>query len=132
MPDTSQPLTDATQPEITYDVQHFAGLDYFALEDLMTDEERALRDAVRAFVSREVIPIIEASAQAMKFPKHLAKAFGELGVLGPTLPKQYGGGGHSSIAYGLMMQEIERGDSGLRSFCSVQGSLVMYPIWRYG
>lgn len=132
MHDTAQTYTDVTQPDITYDAKAFEGLDYFVLEDLMTAKERRLRDEVRSFVSREVAPIIEGSAQAMKFPKHLMKAFGELGVLGPNLPQQYGCGGHSNITYGLMMQEIERGDSGLRSFCSVQGSLVMFPIWRYG
>ena len=110
----------------------FEAPDYYLLDDLLSDEEKAIRADVRAFVSREVVPIIEEHAQAMTFPHHLVPEFGRLGLLGPHLPKEYGCGGHSNMVYGLMMQEIERGDSGLRSFCSVQGSLVMYPIFRYG
>ncbi len=110
----------------------FEPLDYYCLDELLTDEERAARDRTRAFVTAEVEPIIEAHAQACTFPRALAARFGALGLLGPTIPVEYGGGGLSSIAYGLMMQEIERGDTGLRSFCSVQGSLVMHPIHRYG
>ena len=125
-------LDDAGQADITYDAQAFEGLDYYALDDLLSDDEKAFRDRVRAYVTKEVVPIIEGHAQAMTFPEHLMKGFGELGVLGPSIPAEYGGGGRSALAYGLAMQEVERGDSGLRSFCSVQGSLVMYPIWRYG
>ncbi|NBC16338.1 MAG: acyl-CoA dehydrogenase [Bacteroidetes bacterium] len=122
----------ATLGSATYDPAAYDGLDYVGLDDLLTDEQRAIRDEVRAFVTAEVLPLIEEHAQAMTFPMHLAKDFARLGLLGPNLPTEYGGGGHSNITYGLMMQEIERADSGLRSFCSVQGSLVMYPIWRYG
>ncbi|PQJ36211.1 acyl-CoA dehydrogenase [Salinibacter sp. 10B] len=98
----------------------------------MSDEATDIRDEVRSFVTAEVQPIIEAYAQRAEFPKDLIPAFAEHGLLGPNLPTEYGGGGHSNIIYGLMMQEVERGDSGLRSFCSVTGSLVMYPIWKYG
>ena len=110
----------------------FEAPDYYLVDDLLTGEEKAIRDDVRAFVSSEVEPIIEAHAQAMTFPKKLVPEFGRLGLLGPHLPKEYGCGGHSNMVYGLMMQEVERGDSGLRSFCSVQGSLVMYPVFRFG
>ena len=110
----------------------FEAPDYYLLDDLLTDEEKAIRRDVRDFVTSEVVPIIEAHAQAMTFPKHLVPELGRLGLLGPHLPTAYGCGGHNNVVYGLMMQEIERGDSGLRSFCSVQGSLVMYPIFRYG
>ena len=110
----------------------FEAPDYYLIDDLLTGEEKAIRDDVRAFVSSEVEPIIEAHAQAMTFPKKLVPEFGRLGLLGPHLPKEYGCGGHSNVVYGLMMQEVERGDSGLRSFCSVQGSLVMYPVFRFG
>ncbi len=137
MPDSALPTappsdgTPARQAP-TYDPAAFEGLDYYALDDLLTDEEKALRDRVRTFVTDEVVPVIEDHAQAMTFPRELIPRFAELEVLGPHLPAKYGCGGHSGMVYGLMMQEIERGDSGLRSFCSVQGSLVMWPIWRYG
>jgi glutaryl-CoA dehydrogenase len=116
----------------TYDPAAFEGVDYYAIEDLLSEEEKQIRDRVRAFVTEEVAPIIEEHAQAATFPKQLIPRFGELGLLGPQLPDEYDCGGHSNLVYGLMMQELERGDSGIRSFCSVQGSLVMYPIWRYG
>lgn len=106
--------------------------DYYHLDELLSEAERTVRATVRDFVEREVLPIIEDHAQAMTFPKHLVAEFARLGLLGPTVPKEYGGGGYNNIIYGLMMQEIERADSGLRSFCSVQSSLVMYPIYRYG
>ncbi len=116
----------------TYSPGAFEAVDYYAINDLLTEEERAHRDRVRTFVTEEVKPIIEKHAQAVTFPGHLVKRLAELGALGPNLPAEHGGGGLSDVTYGLMMQEIERGDSGLRSFCSVQSSLVMYPIWRYG
>ncbi len=106
--------------------------DYYQLDDLLSEQERTARASVREFVEREVLPVIEEHAQAMTFPKHLVPEFARLGLLGPTIPKEYGGGGHNYTTYGLMMQEVERADSGLRSFCSVQSSLVMYPIYRYG
>jgi len=122
----------AASPSQTWDPESFAAPDYYDLDDLLTEEAKAVRDRVREFVTDEVVPDIEAYAQRAEFPRHLIPAFAERGLLGPTLPSEYGGGGHSNIVYGLMMQELERGDSGLRSFCSVTGSLVMYPIRRYG
>lgn len=115
-----------------YDPAAFYGVDFYQIDELLSDDEKAHRDRVRAFVTAEVLPVIEQHAQAMTFPRELGKAFGELGVIGPTIPEAYGGLGASSVTYGLMMQEIERADSGLRSFCSVMGSLVMYPIHAYG
>jgi len=106
--------------------------DFMGLEALLTDEERMVREAARDFVNAEVLPIIEAHAQAQTFPRELIPKMGELGFFGPTLPEKYGCAGLSSVAYGLLMYELERGDSGLRSFASVQGSLVMYPIFTYG
>ncbi len=130
-PAPPEPDTDVSAPE-TWAPEAFEAPDYYALDDLLSDEAKALRDEVRTFVTEEVAPIIEEHAQRAEFPRHLIPAFARRGLLGPTIPAEYGGGGHSSVVYGLMMQELERGDSGLRSFCSVTGSLVMYPIWRYG
>jgi len=105
--------------------------DYYDIDSMLSDEERMVRDTVRSFVDDEVLPIIEKYNQESKFPEHLVKRFGELGMFGPTIPEEYGGGGMNSVCYGLICQELERGDSSLRSCVSVQGSLVMYPIWRY-
>ncbi|PSQ94480.1 MAG: acyl-CoA dehydrogenase [Bacteroidetes bacterium QH_2_63_10] len=116
----------------TWDPEAFDAPDFYDLEGLLSEEATAVRDEVRAFVTEEVLPIIEEHAQRAEFPRPLIPAFAERGLLGPTIPPEHGGGGQSNVAYGLMMQELERGDSGLRSFCSVTGSLVMYPIWRYG
>ncbi|MBL4658266.1 MAG: acyl-CoA dehydrogenase family protein, partial [Flavobacteriales bacterium] len=102
--------------------------DYFNVDELLTDEHKLIRDSVRAWVKKEVSPIIEQHAQEGTFPQHLVKELGTLGVFGPTIPQKYGGGGLDYISYGLMMQELERGDSGIRSAASVQGSLVMFPI----
>lgn len=110
----------------------YSALDYFRIDDLLTDEERMVRDMVRSWVEKEVIPHIGQWVEDGEFPMKLIPAMGELGLFGPTLPEEYGGVGASNIAYGLMMQELERGDSGLRSFASVQSSLVMWPIFRYG
>jgi glutaryl-CoA dehydrogenase len=106
--------------------------DYYNTDALFSSEERMVRDTVRAFVNDEVLPIIEEHYQAGTFPKHLAKRMAELGIFGITLPSEYGCAGASYTAYGLAMQELERGDSGLRSYASVQSSLVMYPIYAYG
>ncbi|NND31635.1 MAG: acyl-CoA dehydrogenase [Saprospiraceae bacterium] len=106
--------------------------DYYKLDDLLTEEHLLLRDAVRTWVKKEVTPIIEAYSEEAKCPVHLYKGMAELGALGPSLPEKYGGGGMDEITYGLIMQELERGDSGIRSMASVQGSLVMYPIYRFG
>ncbi len=109
----------------------FQGVDFYNLDNLLTDEEKMVRDAIRSFVSDNVMPIIEKCARECVFPIHLVPQLGELGVLGANL-KGYGCAGLNAVAYGLIMQELERGDSGLRSFASVQGSLVMYPIFSYG
>jgi glutaryl-CoA dehydrogenase len=106
--------------------------DYYNLDDLFTDEEKAIRDSVRDWAERRLLPIIEHHAQTATFPKHLVSELGELGVLGANLPEKYGCAGLSNIGYGLVMQELEKGDSGIRSFASVQGSLVMYPIYAFG
>ena len=106
--------------------------DYYQIDELLTDEHKLVRDSVRDWVKKEVSPIIEDFAQQAKFPKHLIKGLAEVGAFGPTIPAEYGGAGLDYISYGLIMQEIERGDSGIRSTASVQGSLVMYPIFAYG
>ncbi len=106
--------------------------DYYLLDQLLSDEHKLIRDSVRAWVKKELSPNIEHWAQNNHFPKHIEPQMGALGIFGPTIPTQYGGGGLDYISYGLMMQEIERCDSGMRSTASVQGSLVMYPIFAYG
>lgn len=106
--------------------------DYFQLDDLLTEEHKMIRDSVRTWIKKSVSPIIEEYAQNAKFPFHLIKELGEIGAFGPHVPAEYGGGGLDHIAYGIIMQEIERCDSGIRSTASVQGSLVMYPIWKFG
>lgn len=110
----------------------FQSPDYFNLDELLTEEHLMIRDTVRAYVKKEISPIIEEYAQRSEFPQQIVKQLGELGCFGPTVPEQYGGGGLDYISYGLMMQELERGDSGVRSTASVQGSLVMFPIYEYG
>lgn len=110
----------------------FQAPDYYLLDDLLTDEHKLVRDSARAWVKREVSPIIEDYAQRAEFPKQIIKGLGEIGGFGPYIPEEYGGAGLDQISYGLIMQEIERGDSGVRSTSSVQSSLVMYPIWKYG
>ncbi len=106
--------------------------DYYLLDELLTEEHKLIRTTVRNWVKKEVSPIIESFAQEAVFPKHLLKGLAEIGAFGPTIPEEYGGAGLDYIAYGIIMQEIERGDSGIRSTASVQGSLVMYPIFAYG
>jgi glutaryl-CoA dehydrogenase len=110
----------------------FQSPDYYVVDELLTDEHRHIREVVRNYVKKEISPIIEDYAQRAEFPQQIVKQMGELGIFGPTIPEQYGGGGMDYISYGLMMQELERGDSGVRSTASVQGSLVMYPIYAYG
>jgi glutaryl-CoA dehydrogenase len=110
----------------------FQSPDYFQLDELLTDEHKLVRDSVRAYVKKEISPIIEDYAQRAAFPQQIVKQLGDLGCFGPTVPVEYGGGGLDYISYGLMMQELERGDSGVRSTASVQGSLVMFPIYAYG
>lgn len=106
--------------------------DFLSLDNLFTEEERLIRDTVRRFVDDEVIPIMPESYEAAHFPKELIPRLAEMGLLGMTLPEEYGGSGANYVAYGLTCQEMERGDSGLRSFASVQSSLCMYPISEYG
>ncbi|MEP6860608.1 MAG: acyl-CoA dehydrogenase family protein [Deltaproteobacteria bacterium] len=109
----------------------YAALDYYALDDLFTHEERVVRDTVRELVSTRVLPGIGKHFSAGTFPHELVPVFGEMGLLGPSLTG-YGCAGVTPSSYGLICQELERGDSGIRSFCSVQSSLVMYPIWAFG
>ena len=106
--------------------------DYFLMDELLTEEHKLIRDAAREWVKREVSPIIEDACQKAEFPKQIIKGLGEIGGFGPYIPVEYGGAGLDQISYGLIMQELERGDSGIRSTSSVQSSLVMYPIWKYG
>lgn len=110
----------------------FQSPDYFNVDELLTDEHKLIRESVRNYVKKEISPIIEDYAQRAEFPKQIVKQLGDLGCFGPTIPHEYGGGGLDYISYGLMMQELERGDSGVRSTASVQGSLVMFPIYAYG
>jgi glutaryl-CoA dehydrogenase len=110
----------------------FEAPDYYNLDELLTDEHKLVRDAAREWVKREVSPIIEEYAQKAEFPTQIIKGLAEIGAFGPYIPMEYGGAGLDQISYGLIMQEIERGDSGVRSTASVQSSLVMYPIWKYG
>ena len=110
----------------------FQAPDYFLMDELLTDEHKLIRDSVREWVKKEVSPIIEDACQKCEFPKHLIKGLAEVGAFGPYIPAEYGGGGLDQISYGLIMQELERGDSGIRSTASVQSSLVMYPIYTYG
>ena len=106
--------------------------DYYQLDELLTDEHKLIRSTVRDWVKKELTPIIEEYAQKAEFPKQLIKGLAEIGAFGPTIPVEYGGAGLDYMSYGIIMQEIERGDSGIRSTSSVQGSLVMYPIYTYG
>jgi glutaryl-CoA dehydrogenase len=110
----------------------FESPDYYQLDDLLSDEHKLVRQAARQWVKREVSPIIEEHAQKAEFPKKLIGGLAEIGAFGPYIPVEYGGAGLDQISYGLIMQEIERGDSGVRSTASVQSSLVMYPIFAYG
>ncbi len=116
----------STKPDL------FEAPDYYNIDDLLTEEHKLIRDAARAWVKRDVSPIIEEAAQKAEFPKSIIPGLAEIGAFGPYIPEQYGGAGLDQISYGLIMQEIERGDSGVRSTASVQSSLVMYPIWKYG
>jgi len=110
----------------------FQAPDYYQLDDLLSEEHKLVRDAAREWVKRDVSPIIEEYAQKAEFPTQIINGLAEIGAFGPYIPEEYGGAGLDQISYGLIMQEIERGDSGVRSTASVQSSLVMYPIWKYG
>lgn len=113
-------------------MQKFQGVDYFNIESLLSEEEIMIRNSVREFVSDEVIPIIEKCNREGKFPMELIPKMAELGLFGTNLPQKYGCAELNNVAYGLVMQELERGDSGVRSFVSVQSALVMYPIFAFG
>ena len=110
----------------------FEAPDYYNIDELLTEEHKLVRDAARSWVKREVSPIIEDYAKKAEFPTQIINGLAEIGAFGPYIPVEYGGAGLDQISYGLIMQEIERGDSGVRSTASVQSSLVMYPIWKYG
>jgi glutaryl-CoA dehydrogenase len=118
--------------KITMKPDLFQAPDYYQIDDLLTEEHKLVRDAAREWVKREVSPIIEEYAQKAEFPHQIIDGLAEIGAFGPYIPEEYGGAGLDQISYGLIMQEIERGDSGVRSTASVQSSLVMYPIWKYG
>jgi glutaryl-CoA dehydrogenase len=110
----------------------YQGHDYYMMDDLLTEEHKLVRDAARAWVKKEVSPVIEDAFEKGVFPRNLIKGLADVGAFGPYIPEEYGGAGLDQISYGLIMQELERCDSGLRSTASVQSSLVMYPIWKYG
>ena len=113
-------------------MKKFESPDLYLTDDLLSDDERMIRESVRQWIDENVLSIIEDYYQKAKFPTHLISQLAELGVLGANLPEKYGCAGVNNVAYGLMMQELERGDSGMRSFASVQGGLVMYPIYEFG
>tara|TARA_B100001564_G_scaffold359995_1_gene384511 strand:+ start:90168 stop:91346 length:1179 start_codon:yes stop_codon:yes gene_type:complete len=110
----------------------FESPDYYNLDELLNEEQKLVREAARDWVKRDVSPIIESYSQKAEFPKQIIKGLANIGAFGPYIPENYGGAGLDQISYGLIMQEIERGDSGVRSTASVQSSLVMFPIWKYG
>lgn len=110
----------------------YIGPDFYNITDLLTEEELAIQKTAHDFVKKEFMPVIQEHFREGTFPVNIIPRLGEIGVFGPTFPEEFGGAGVSNVAYGLLMQELERGDSGLRSFASVQGGLVMYPILEYG
>jgi len=110
----------------------FKGVDFYRMDDLLSDEETLARDSVRRFVDEQVVPIIDKHFEDSSFPTALIPQMAGMGLLGGNLPEEYGCAGMNNVAYGLVMQELERGDSGIRSFVSVQGALVMYPIHAFG
>jgi len=122
--------TTAARKSLKQDL--FEGVDFYQVDDLLTEEHKLIRSSIRDFVKKEISPYIEDWAQRAHFPYEIVKKFGDVGAFGPQIPEEYGGGGLDYIAYGLIMQEVERGDSGMRSTASVQGSLVMYPIYKFG
>jgi len=124
--------TEAPKSKKSLKQDLFEHPDFYALDELFTEEHKLVRTSIRDFVKREITPYIEDWAQRAYFPYDIVRKFGEIGAFGPTVPTEYGGGGLDYISYGLIMQEIERGDSGMRSTASVQGSLVMYPIYKFG
>lgn len=124
--------TSSTKTKKSLKQDLFEHPDFYAIDDLLSEEHKLIRGSIRDFVKREISPYVEDWAQRAYFPQEIVKKFGDIGAFGPTIPTEYGGGGMDYIAYGIIMQEIERGDSGMRSTASVQGSLVMYPIYKLG
>ena len=110
----------------------FQAPDYFNMDELLTDEHKLIRESAREWVKKVISPIIEEACQKAEFPKQILSGLAEIGAFGPYIPQEYGGAGLDNISYGIIMQELERGDSGVRSTASVQSSLVMYPIYQYG
>jgi glutaryl-CoA dehydrogenase len=130
MPATTGTAESKTRKSLKQDLYDHP--DLYEIDDLLTAEHKLIRSSIRDFVKREISPYIEDWAQRAHFPYEIVKKFGDIGAFGPTIPAEYGGGGLDYISYGIIMQEIERGDSGMRSTASVQGSLVMYPIYKFG
>lgn len=129
---SSQAITPNGQEKKRSFIDDFESPDFYQIDDLLTAEHLLIRSSIRDFVKKEITPYIEDWAERSHFPLEIVKKFGEMGAFGPTIPAEYGGGGLDYTSYGLIMQEIERGDSGMRSTASVQGSLVMWPIYAYG
>lgn len=127
---TNDPAGSGARKSMKHDA--FEHPDFYVLDELLTEEQKLIRGAIRDFVKKEITPFIEDWAERAHFPYEIVKKFGDIGAFGPTIPTAFGGGGLDYISYGLIMQEIERGDSGMRSTASVQGSLVMYPIYKFG
>jgi glutaryl-CoA dehydrogenase len=125
-------LTQSAKTKASSKIDLFESPDFYVLDDLLTEEHKLIRSSIRDFVKKEISPFIEDWAENNHFPYEIVRKFGEIGAFGPTVSEKYGGGGLDYISYGLIMQEIERGDSGMRSTASVQGSLVMYPIYAFG
>ncbi|GAB3666066.1 acyl-CoA dehydrogenase family protein [Echinicola sediminis] len=125
-------MSSIPRPKNSQKQDRFEGVDFYHMDDLLTEEHRLIRQSIRDFVKKEISPKIEEWAQQAVFPEEIIKKFGAVGAFGPQIPQEYGGGGLDYISYGLIMQEIERGDSGMRSTVSVQGSLVMFPIYAFG
>ncbi|HSI76349.1 MAG TPA: acyl-CoA dehydrogenase family protein [Lunatimonas sp.] len=125
-------MTSIDRKQKSLKADTFEGVDFYQLDELFTTEHKLIRESIRSFVKKEISPYIETWAQESHFPPSIVKTMGEQGIFGPQIPTKYGGGGLDYTAYGLMMQELERGDSGMRSTASVQGSLVMYPIYAFG
>lgn len=125
-------LIDNISQHVSSKTDQYQFHDYYNIDELLTEDHLLARDAVRQWVKQEVSPIIESYSDKAQCPKHLFKGLAEIGAYGPSLPVEYGGGGMDEMSYGIIMQELERGDSGIRSMASVQGSLVMYPIYRFG
>ncbi|MBD8490499.1 acyl-CoA dehydrogenase family protein [Echinicola sp. CAU 1574] len=125
-------MSSNTSPKRATKQDTFESVDFYAIDDLLSEEHLLIRQSMREFVKKEISPFIEDWSQKAHFPKEIVTKFGEVGAFGPQIPTEYGGGGLDYIAYGLIMQEIERGDSGMRSTVSVQGSLVMYPVQAFG